>query len=65
MRATMRTIGEKPMRAIANGAGNACAAGPFVIHAFDNCCCFDVIASDQKPFKSHFADSESQILATK
>jgi hypothetical protein len=55
----------KPAPAIVRVSSNACAAGIFVINAFNDLHTDDVIATDRSRLKARRVDSESQILAIK
>jgi hypothetical protein len=61
----MRKVQQRPTSAFVNIAGNACAADVFAIHACDDRCAIDVIATHPDRPKSACADSESQTLAMK
>jgi len=59
----MQIVPEKPIAAIVNMTRNHCAAAVFTIHAFDDRCAIDVVATHRVGFKRDDADSESQFLA--
>jgi hypothetical protein len=61
----MQKVQQRPTSAYVNIAGNACAADVFTIHALDDRCAIEVIATHRGRSKVAGADSESQILAIK
>jgi hypothetical protein len=61
----MQKLQQRPASAFVNIEGNACAADVFVIHAHDDRCAVDVIATHRDGSKAACADSESQNLAIK
>jgi hypothetical protein len=61
----MRVVRENTRSAIVNIAGSDCAAGIFVIRAFEDRQVIDVIATHRCQPKVHCADSESRFLAMK
>jgi hypothetical protein len=61
----MQKVQQRPTSAFVNIAGNACATDVFAIHACDDRCAIDVIATRRDRPKAACADSESQNLAIK
>jgi hypothetical protein len=61
----MRKVQQRPTSTFVNIEGNGCAADVFVIHAHDDRCAVDIIATHRDGSKAVCADSESQNLAIK
>jgi hypothetical protein len=65
IRAMTRAARENATSTTVNIEGNACAAGVFVMCAFNECCSIDVTTTHRRQLKARRTDSESRILAIK